>query len=717
MVHACSSLSALLLCLGLWCAPALAQQHFKLNASVAGSEAPCLELKFGVLTVTQTRQDLIMRVGVLNPTAKLIVASQPLKTDDFSLSVLVKGQRLVVHPTTTTLTDLFPAQGLLAKSAHTGLLTFPWGSAELPSMAIDDMELRVPGFPRLALRLTAAQLFEPIQWEKVAKRSALNLEVPPLSESLAIFPMRLHALTVQDQALELTVSFKNASRFPVQWKGDLGGEKALLFTEHGERLEPLDVSKTLRHRLAPEGKTWEAGEDNLGWIRFPLPNPLAANRLGFVLPAYGVTFLDYEPASASWKPKTHANPADAAPTKVEQVLAEERTFDQLKQFWRDATQDWQRQDWQGYLRHFRGVALQDQQLGLAPLPRAPLASLEFRLSEFQPVKPDAEGRLRSVRVDLRYTIASLPPDNLFITQSECDMQRDDAGNWHVDFMGYPDLQPFWLLGYTETRQAEHFVVFYRPDKDGAAKADTAARQLEKGYARLRRTTLSLKSRYAAFAISRKDDFHKLAGRDPLTYSGAASAGYLMREGRMQVTNEALYLNDFRFFTLQRAWGKQDRQLTILHELVHLALADLTRPWTPAWLVEGMAMHYAEQCDSFTRSALAEHLTAATSLTNLTKLSHLGAITQDPAEVMTQYLFSGETLNHLVRQHGEETVLQLYARFAKELPAEWRGKRGDENNAPLAAARLAVTRRVLSQVMPALTLEELDLQVRRKVKGE
>ncbi len=323
--------------------------------------------------------------------------------------------------------------------------------------------------------------------------------------------------------------------------------------------------------------------------------------------------------------------------------------------------------------------------------------------------------LRSVRVDLSYTLAGLPGENRFATTTECDMQRDADGQWHVDFVGYPDTQPFWLLGYTQVVSSERFMVLHRPGEDQAQQAELAARQLEKSYARLIRTGLPLKQRYAAFAVSRKDDFYKLTGRDPTTYAGAATAGYLRREGKIQVINEALYLNDFRFFTLQRAWGRQNRQVTVQHELVHLALADMTRPWTPSWLVEGAAMHYAEQCDSFSRAALKEHLTSATTLTSLTKLSHLGATTQDGNEVMTRYQFSGETVNYLVRQYGEDTLLRLYAQFAAEIPEEWKTyQRGEEGQPAIASARLSVTRRVLSKVLPSLSLDELDAVVRQRV---
>ena len=45
---------------------------------------------------------------------------------------------------------------------------------------------------------------------------------------------------------------------------------------------------------------------------------------------------------------------------------------------------------------------------------------------------------------------------------------------------------------------------------------------------------------------------------------------------------------------------KDRQATIVHELVHLSLSKNTRPFTPGWVVEGIALHFAKQHNSWSR---------------------------------------------------------------------------------------------------------------------
>lgn len=695
------------------CAAVFGQQHYKLNLLRPGNQPPCFGLDMGVLTVTQTAQDLIFRIGIYNTTDEDIQHSRPLTTDEIALTIFTHGRKLEAHPTTSTLTDLFPNGPLRARTAHTGLLTFSWGADEMDAAALGMMELRLPGFETSYVRLDAERRFTPVQWSQVSRRSPLNIEVLPQSESIAILPMRLHSLLIRDDALEFAVSFRNASRFPVTWNGKLGGQSAILVTEHGERLQPVAVSESLGHRLAPQGKVWSPGEDNVGWIRFPLPNPLAADRLGFLIPGYGVTFLKYDPESQGWLPAQRAKAAAVSSTRVEALLEEERTFDQLKRFWDSASQSLDQRDWPQYFKHFRGDAYHQQQISIEQWRRAPIASAEFKLSEFQRVKPDASGRLSNVRVDLRYTLASLPSTNEFMTQMECDLQRDEDGIWHVTAVRYPELQPFWLLGYTEVLNSERFLVFYRQGEGSEKQAELAIRQLEKGYAALLRTGLGLKSRFAAFSVSQKDDFQKLTGRDPLSFAGAASAGYVMRDGKIQVINEALYLNDFRFFTLQRAWGRQDRQVTILHELVHLALADATRPWTPAWLTEGAAMYFAGQCDGASRAALQKRLTPDKTLALLSRIPHLGANTGDAEEILAQYQLSGEAASWIVRKYGEPALVAFYTAFAQQIPEVW-VKAQAGGDAAQAGARLLIARRTLAKVFPDLSLEALDALVRQSL---
>jgi hypothetical protein len=248
-------------------------------------------LQFAVLTATQTQQDLILRVGVFNSKAEALTGSAPVLAEHFTLSAMTDGDVTRTQPTTATLTDMFGQGTLLAHSVHTGLLTFAWGQREARLEKVGSLILSTKGFSPLMLMFDDAKRITPIDWPQAQRRSPLNLEVNPKAEGVAIFPMKLHAMTLQDDSLELTLSFRNAARFPVTWKGSLNAGMSLLFTPSGERLSPLSVSTTLRDRIAPEGKVWSVGEDNLGSVRFPLPHPNEGHQLTFVMPGYEIVRL------------------------------------------------------------------------------------------------------------------------------------------------------------------------------------------------------------------------------------------------------------------------------------------------------------------------------------------------------------------------------------------------------------------------------------------
>lgn len=698
------------LCVAWPCAAQISPKVWRLDRASPAVNPALRGLQFAVLTATQTQQDLMLRVGIFNGKAESASGSAVLMSEDVALSAMTEGRVVKIQPTTITLTDVFGTGTLPSRTLHTGLMTFAWGQREARLEKVGSLILSVKGFSPLVLIFEDAKLFTPIDWTTVQKRSPLNLEVKPKVEGVAIFPMKLHSLTVQDESLELTLSFRNAARFPVTWKGSLNGSMSLLFTPSGERLTPINVSTTLRDRIAPEGKVWSAGEDNLGSVRFPLPHPHEGHQLTFVMPGYELVRLVYDAEQRLWLPGLRAQSADAEPSKADQVLAEERAFTDLKLFWQQMASDMMQRRERTFLSRFHGEALKDQQLVWPSWLEAPVSSIEFRMSEAQRVKPDAKGRLSDVKVEMSYTLTSLPKENVFIANMECDLRRDESGQWQVEFIDYRHGVPFWFLGYTQVQNSEHFMVLHRAEEDDVRQAKLALKQLEKAYGRLAKLNLPLKPRYAAFAVSQKEDFQKLTDRDADTYAGAASSAYTRAGNRIRVINQALYLNDYRFFTLQRAWGKQDRQITIQHELAHLALADLTRPWTPTWLVEGAAMHYAEQCDSFTRDVLRQTLTPDTSLMTLSRLAYLGIDTKDATKIMVQYQLSGETVKWIVKHHGTDAMLKLYAAYANTIPEEWNSAR-DDSSTRMANARLRLAKRVLEQQLGGLTLEQLDSQVR------
>ena len=664
-------------------------------------------------TATPTAQGLALRLGIFNPTDKPITSDLKLSVDDVLLVSFGRGSRFQTPAATSSLKAFCPDGRLNPKCVSNGELTFAISEDRAPS-DMGTMTLRVAHFAPLSFSLDKDRAFQPVDFAAMESRSPLNMDVVSQSENLAMFTLRLASVVVKEDALEVVLGFKNSSRFPVSWRGGLDGSMSRLITAHGDVAAPISVSDSLKTRIAPPGKEWASGEDNIGWIRFPLPSPTAAEEMVFQFAGYPPIRLTLNKTERVWQPAVKAQAAHAPASKGEAVRDEEHHFADVKSFWAAATNDLAKARFTSFLNRFTGEALSDQRISVAAWSKLPVTSVELSVPEFQRIQPNAKGLVKDVRVLMKYTLATLQQDNVFIANMECDMRRDQEDRWTVEDVRYPKMQPFWLLGYTAATQSAHFTIFHRDKPESKKEVDLAAQQLEKSYGRLLKAGLPLSPHNAAFLVATKPDFEKLTDRSADNYSGVASSAYQVRDGRIYVVNKAMYINDYRFFTLQRAWGKQDRQVAIQHEMTHLALAEQTRPWTPAWLVEGLAMLYAEQCDSFTRDALARVLPPTLTIPVLSKLPRLGSDTDNAIRLMTEYQLSGEAVRWLIKKRGLAAVHQFYQACATALPEDMtaltdKGKAGMD-------ARLKFTRKVFDRFFPDLSLEELDQQVRKVVKG-
>ena len=687
---------------------------YRINVGAPATTPSLQGLQVVLHTVKQTDHDLLLRLGVFNPMDKAVEASEKLSPENVALVSYSDGKRQETKPTACTLTDICPGGSLAAKTMNNGLMTFPLGSLDAPPAGLGTLTLRLAHFGLVSFSLDDSKWFTPLDYATTEKRSPLNFDVQAQAEQLAIFTLRLRSLVIHEDSLDVVLGFQNSSRFAVKWQGKLNGSMCRLITAQGDVLEPSAVSPSLTERIAPEGKAWTAGEENPGWIRFPLPDPQMAEELLVCFPGYAPVRCTYNRELRSWQTAAKARPATAPASKVDAVLDEERHFASVKAFWTEATRELGQARFKAFLGRFSGEALRDQRTSIAGWSALPVTSVELSVPEFQRIRPDARGAVKDVHVQMRYTLATLPRDNLFVCNMECDMRRDGEDRWTVEDIRYPKLQPFWLLGYTGVSHSDHFTIFHRPLPDSQKEVDQACQQLEKSYARLLRTGLPLGPHNAAFLVASKPDFEKLTNRDPDTYSGVASAAYSYRDDRVSVINKAMYLNDYRFFAPQKGWGKQDRQVVIQHEMVHLALAELTRPWTPPWLTEGVAMHYAGQCDSFSRDALRRSLKPTVTLPGLSGLDHLGADTNSAIHIMTEYQLAGETIRWLAKKYGEAAVLKLYARYAAETPQNLMAMQGLGDAA--RSARLKFARKIFARHFENLSLEQLDALVRGVVNG-
>ena len=314
-------------------------------------------------------------------------------------------------------------------------------------------------------------------------------------------------------------------------------------------------------------------------------------------------------------------------------------------------------------------------------------------------------------MEISYRIDGLGVENEFGMDAKIRVKRAGKGSWEITQMTYPTHTPFWQCGYTSVNRTAHFAVFHLPDRDGEKQAELTGKDLEKAYAALREAGLKLRASYAAFAITRAEDFQKLTSRSPGTYAGVASTRMVLRGDKIVSVNQAIYINDPRFSFLERLLRRQDHQQTAQHELAHLAFVNDSTPWTPAWLEEGIAMHFAQQVGRDEAADLRRILTSGLTLRNLSIVPYLGYGSEKvPLATAAQYLMSGATVKWLAARFGEQSIIRFYRSFAEDGKDEWQRLSGKKDDDRRALRRLEFTRKAVQKHF-SMTLEALDEAVK------
>lgn len=615
----------------------------------------------------------------------------------------------------------FPT-GLNPREAVAGTIQFELEDGDDGSWLRGAITLTFDPFLPLSFQIDDRAAIEPLDMSRLTTKWDMAVTMRPAVEALAYFPMRVGKTTIVDNRIVMEVGFRNTSRYPLKWTGTLGASQARLLTEEAELLRPVNVSPNIAERIAPEGISWKVQQENTGSLAFPLPYPLAARRMSLLMLGYEPLTLVFDQAASRWSAAPRAVAADAMPSAVDLIQIEQKVYDELVDVWKGLTQKLAARRYDAFLSAFADGDVRDaQRRFVSGAEKLPISQIEFSVPPFQKLHRSADG-IRDLWVELRWTVAGLPRDNEFVTRMQCDLRRVKDGGWEVIKVEQTLRPAFWTIGFTKMQASDHFIVFSKPGDAQDEKAKLAMSQLEKSWSRLRKSLLPIGQRYLAFVVEDKDDFKVLTGRDAETFAGATSAAFAERDGELRVINQAVYINDFRFFSMQKLWAKQDRQITIQHELVHLLLAPETRPWTPSWLIEGLAMYYAKQTDSFTRDAMLRQLTPDVRLSRLSAISFLGQGAPDAARVMLEYQYSGETVRWLEKQLGEEGVLALYRAFAAKQPDDWNDLSTTETTPdpagdPFGERREAITRELVAKPLNGMTLEAIDAAVRKEIGAE
>ncbi|MBC8159726.1 MAG: hypothetical protein H7Z42_00785, partial [Roseiflexaceae bacterium] len=550
-----------------------------------------------------------------------------------------------------SLQAISPEGGFSPGTANLGELTFDMPAGGEP------YELRFPQYSPITF-----QLDTPLA--RVAERpiapGSYSLEgvVRSQQEALRTIELRFSELNVQDDTLVFDLAFANVGRQGFSLLGSLAGDAARLIDAEGQSYEPTEISASLADSIAPPDG-WQPQQENAGQITFPRPE--SGERLRFVFPSFDTLTIEFDGQGQAVASVTSASGGAPAPTV--QPSAEEQTYAAIEALLAKQAAATLAGDIDAVGATFDPSIQQEQATILQRLTSLPVISYTLRLAP--DAAPGSGSTATRVPVELRYTLRGINPENQFHHDLDYSFAERN-GEWLITNTYADQNPPFWWLDDVVVRETPHFLIFTRPD----AQAELAEleQETEQAYATLQARGLALEDRYLAYFTATRADFTKLTGRGE-RYLGLALSRYEFAGDAIVTTSRAFYINGASFEDNSERLAPDERQTTITHELVHLALSADTRPFSPPWLVEGAAVFYSEETGGETRQRVAQDdRLAAASLEALTRAGALGEHDPTGQQAGFEYAFSGETLAYLVERFGEPAVLAFYRDYAA-IPAQ------------------------------------------------
>ena len=568
---------------------------------------------------------------------------------------------------------LVPEGGWYSGGAVNGTLTFPAVSGTAFTFVF-------PGFPPVPFRLDLPLRAAPEPAPAAPGTYGDQWEVR--STDVAGRVLRIEGVTVTADALELDVALMPEA-------DNLALAAAVLFDARWNQYHPAPLESAALD---------EPGAEDASGTRLRFPRPLGQTVL-LKVPSFPLVRIPLragdEPAAASAAdlPPAYAPRADIpglAGIAPETTDGSHLTIEGLL---RDLNARFAAGDRAGYLEAFAPEAQPEQAAIFDRLSTLPLADVTLEPGSGNDPVSETADVLHDYRALWSYRVQDVDAENIFRAEVALDLRRDPDG-WRIVRIG-GDL-PFWALGPAAARRAGPFWIFHRP----AAEPELAAIGGE-AQAALARIDERLPGRIAGahvlFVADTAEEFGRLTGRDATRFLGAAVSRWEAGADGVTISGAAFYLNGAAF----QARPDQDRQQTIAHELTHLVLAPRTMPWSPLWVVEGMAMEVADDLpDAAMRTAYATGAVDTWSIEAFTAARSFGAMDPHGLQTAVDYAFSAYLVRYLVRTYGFERCLQFYDSFA-DVPF-------DEISAEFPPDGAAPSDAALGRLAQQLTPERLRL---------
>ena len=540
--------------------------------------------------------------------------------------------------------------------------------------------------------------------------------LPPLGSGNRDISMRVGQMRWAEGRITLELVFTNIARFAFNATQSPKGADAHMLSADGHVLSLLDVRGNIVERIAPDG-VWQPGQEVRGMIVFTTPDPHAAHRLWFLFPGYSPLplMLDTEKQVLRVEEARRQTPG-LTPARLLSTM-EQTLFDSVTRFWAGVSADIQAGRVETALKFFEVDSMPELLKGIDKIA---FESLTITPSASQRLELE-QGLLRMVALDLRFRLKGQRGTNAFFTPMLCSMAGKSDGTWRVKALTFTHTPPFWTRGFTQIVRTPRFQVIHKDVAGDGAQAAQTAQALEKAYDRLLQAGLPMSASYVAFHCSSRGDFQILSGADPAFAGGAAPGLTLAEQGRVNMYNLAIYANDSTYgerYSLRDV--QADRQTMLQHELVHLALGEWTREWTPSWLVEGAAVYYSGEKMKEGLAMIDNAMRGGLSLRKLSADGRRRPDNRDAAGLYLKYVFSAHVVEWIARHHGEPKLLAIYTDFGREFPSEWGSgdalDYSDESGAAKTARRLQITELMIQKHL-GMTLDQLEGEVWQWLRGE
>ena len=306
----------------------------------------------------------------------------------------------------------------------------------------------------------------------------------------------------------------------------------------------------------------------------------------------------------------------------------------------------ERLDYTGYLKTFVSARRNEERSVLDRLRQLDLDQVS--LEAIAPPEPGSDASSLRVRALLRYNLAELRDHPPFVDPWELLIRDEDGTPRIMAIRPSRRSLSLWRDGPLELYRTHHFLLLSRPP--ASRHLDQLAREAETAYLKVLQRGLDLGAKYLAILVPTEVEFASLTNA-PSAFGAARTDRFLDSSSKSQLANQAMLINDQRF-----ARTRATREQTLAHELVHLALANLTSPQTPPWLREGAAVYYSDGANAIGGQRLVR---VGLDQLSLAALDREGALAEHSRLVGYGYLYAGTVVDHLVRHGGNERFIALY----------------------------------------------------------